>query len=176
MRKGEVASLSWSEVEGDVAHAPRCPFEERRRPATVPLVGEASRNSQASPGRAAQVEENGTVRIVKLFFHRDGAPVAEFRKSLGEPLAFAAGIRKNGLPHLPGTRGPRRTVRESARPKHSTVVGCSMIFRRSGRSRHGARQAVPLPLSLPKKSAAHKPIQCFQRYSILITDDFALGL
>jgi integrase len=84
-RKGEIASIRWSDIEGDV----------------VRLRGENSKNGEARSivltGELAQIiERRRQARVVRdglthFVFHRDGAPVREFRK------AWASACKKAGL-------------------------------------------------------------------------------
>jgi integrase len=84
-RKSEIASLTWSDIEGDV----------------VRLRGENSKNRESrsvvlTGGLAQIIERRRQARVVRgalthFVFHRDGAPVQEFRK------AWASACTKAGL-------------------------------------------------------------------------------
>ncbi|MGH9727510.1 MAG: integrase [Candidatus Acidiferrales bacterium] len=84
-RKNEIASLRWSDIEGDVLR----------------LRGENAKNREARSlvltGELAQIiERRKKLRIVsgvmaEFVFHRDGQPVQEFRK------AWASACKKAGL-------------------------------------------------------------------------------
>jgi integrase len=79
MRKNEVTSLAWSDVHGDVLTL-RGENAKNGEARNVPLVGELAAIVERRKA-ARQVEVDGTARMVEFIFHRDGAPVAEFRKS-----------------------------------------------------------------------------------------------
>ena len=87
MRKGEIASLTWSDVHDGM----------------IRLRGESSKNGQARSIAIAGelvgiMERRKQARLVggdvlsNLVFHRDGSPVREFRK------AWATACRKAGFP------------------------------------------------------------------------------
>jgi integrase len=89
MRKGEATSLTWSDLEGDSLTL-RGENSKNGDARTVPLVGELAEIIERRKA-ARQVKENGTARMVEFIFHRDGAPVAEFRKS------WATACKKAGV-------------------------------------------------------------------------------
>lgn len=88
-RRGEIASLRWSDVEGDV----------------VRLRGENSKNGEARAvtlsgdlrhlfelrGEARQIKTKGGVELASYIFHRDGAQVGDFRKAWST-ACVAAGL------------------------------------------------------------------------------------
>jgi integrase len=79
MRKGEVSSLVWSDIEGDVLTL-RGENAKNGEARSVPLVGELAQIIERRKA-VRQVEEKGTVRMVEFIFHRDGQSIGEFRKS-----------------------------------------------------------------------------------------------
>jgi integrase len=89
MRKGEVASLAWSDVEGDVLTL-RGENSKNDEARTIPLVGELGEIVKRRQA-ARRLEENGTVRMVEFIFHRDGRAGPEFRRS------WATACKKAGV-------------------------------------------------------------------------------
>lgn len=79
MRRKEITSLTWSDVEGDVLRL-RGENTKNGEGRIVPLVGELAevikRRNATRP-----MEVNGTIQMVEHIFHRGGHPVGEFRKS-----------------------------------------------------------------------------------------------
>jgi len=71
--------LTWSDVEGDVLTL-RGENSKNDEARTIPLAGELGEIIKRRQA-ARRVEENGTVCMVELIFHRDGRAVQEFRKS-----------------------------------------------------------------------------------------------
>jgi integrase len=79
MRKGEISSLTWSDIEGDVLTL-RGEHSKNGESRSIPLVGELAEIVERRKA-ARQVKENGTARMVEFIFHRAGEPVARFNKS-----------------------------------------------------------------------------------------------
>ena len=168
MRKGEVASLSWSEVEGDVLTL-RGVHSKNGDARTVPLVGELAEILKRRQA-ARQVEENGTVRIVKFIFHRDGAPVAEFRKSWAT-ACVAAGLGKMVCPICQDEGAAHKCVKCKTETQYR-----GRLFHDFRRSAVRAMVQAGVPTQVAKKISGHKTDSMFQRYSILITDDLRSAL
>jgi len=89
MRKGEIASLAWEDVDGDVIRL-RAVNAKTREARMIPLEGELAELIERRRA-ARQVEVDGTVMISSLIFHRAGAPIGDFRK------AWARAGKKAGI-------------------------------------------------------------------------------
>lgn len=89
MRKGEVASLRWADLDGDVLRL-QARHSKNRKPRSIPLVGELGDIIKRRKA-ARQIEVNGTVELTPLVFHRLGQPICEFRKS------WASACRRAGI-------------------------------------------------------------------------------
>ncbi|MGC2769542.1 MAG: tyrosine-type recombinase/integrase [Candidatus Acidiferrum sp.] len=79
MRKGEIASLAWEDVDGDCIRL-RAENAKNGEARLIPLEGELQELIDRRR-EARQVNLNGTVMLSALIFHREGEPVREFRKS-----------------------------------------------------------------------------------------------
>lgn len=79
MRKGEIASLTWQDLDGDVLRL-EAKHSKNRKPRPIPLVGELAEIIERRKA-ARQTKANGTVELSPLVFHRGGEPIREFRKS-----------------------------------------------------------------------------------------------
>jgi integrase len=92
MRKSEIASLGWQDVDGDVIRL-RAENAKNGEARMIPLEGELA-ELIARRRDARQVEVDGTVMISSLIFHRAGAPIGDFRK------AWARAGKKAGILRL----------------------------------------------------------------------------
>ena len=92
MRKNEIKSLVWSDIEGDVIRL-RGENAKNGEGRIVPLVGELADVIKRRKA-ARQVEVNGTIQMIEFIFHREGHPVGEFRKS------WATACKKAGVDRI----------------------------------------------------------------------------
>jgi integrase len=92
MRKGEIASLAWEDVDGDCIRL-RAENAKNGEARLIPLEGELQELLERRR-EARQVKLNGTVMLAALIFHREGEPIREFRKS------WASACRKTGIRRL----------------------------------------------------------------------------
>lgn len=79
MRRGEIISLEWSDVDGGVLTL-RGENSKNGESRNIPLVGELAALIERRR-QAARVEVDGTTRMVPYIFHRDGEAVGRFNKS-----------------------------------------------------------------------------------------------
>jgi integrase len=91
MRKGEIASLAWEDVDGDCIRL-RAENAKNGEARLIPLEGELQELIERRR-EARQVKLNGTVMLAALIFHRKGEPIKEFRKSWASACT-KAGIRR----------------------------------------------------------------------------------
>jgi len=79
-RKGSISTLCWDDV-GDGVMYLRAENAKQRKAESLPLHGELAAIIERR--RAARIieAEDGTKRIAKFVFHRDGEPVGDFRKA-----------------------------------------------------------------------------------------------
>jgi integrase len=93
MRKSEIASLRWEDVDGDCIRL-RAENAKNGNARLIPLEGELSK-LMARRKVARQVKVNGNpVMLSALIFHREGEPIREFRKS------WATACKKAGINRL----------------------------------------------------------------------------
>jgi integrase len=79
MRKGEIASLRWEDLDGDVIRL-RAENAKNGKARSVPIDGELLKVIERRRA-ARQVKARGGVPLAALVFHHDGEPIADFRKA-----------------------------------------------------------------------------------------------
>lgn len=92
MRKGEISSLAWEDVDGDCIRL-RAENAKNGTSRLIPLEGELA-ELIARRKAARKIKVSGTVVLANLIFHRKGTPIREFRKS------WATACRKAGIKRL----------------------------------------------------------------------------
>jgi len=92
MRKSEIASLAWADVDGDVIRL-RAENAKIGVARMIPLEGELG-ELIARRQAARQVDVNGTAMLCSLIFHRKGQPIGDIRK------AWATASKKAGVRRL----------------------------------------------------------------------------
>jgi integrase len=92
MRKGEIASLAWEDVDGDCIRL-RAENAKNGEARLIPLEGELQELIERRR-EVRQVNLSGTVMLAALIFHREGEPIREFRKSWASACT-KAGIRRH---------------------------------------------------------------------------------
>jgi integrase len=92
MRKSEIASLRWEDVDGDCIRL-RAENAKNGKSRALPLEGELA-ELIARRKAARQFKANETVTLSALIFHRKGEPIREFRK------AWATACKKAGVCRL----------------------------------------------------------------------------
>jgi integrase len=92
MRKSEIASLRWEDVDGDCIRL-RAENAKNGTARLIPFEGELA-ELIARRKAARKFEQDKSVVLSALIFHRDGEPIREFRKS------WATACRKAGIERL----------------------------------------------------------------------------
>jgi integrase len=92
MRKGEIASLRWEDLDGGCIRL-RAENAKNGTGRLIPLEGELS-ELIARRKAARQVKVGETVMLSDMIFHHKGEPIREFRKS------WAAACKKAGIKRL----------------------------------------------------------------------------
>jgi integrase len=91
MRKGEIASLRWEDVDGGCIRL-RAENAKNGTARLIPLEGELAELIARRLG-ARPIKANETIMLSALIFHRNGDPIREFRKSWATACA-KAGIHR----------------------------------------------------------------------------------
>ena len=79
MRCGEIKSLTWNDVDGDVLTL-RGVHSKNGEARVIPLVGQLAEILERRKA-ARQIEVNGVTTLCEFFFHRYGAAINDFRKA-----------------------------------------------------------------------------------------------
>lgn len=89
-RKGEIAALSWADVDGEAVRL-RAEDSKNRHGRTVPLEGELAAIVERRRAARQYEEPAGTVALAAFVFHRHGRPVGDFKKAWATACT-AAGV------------------------------------------------------------------------------------
>lgn len=169
MRKGECCSLTWADIESDVLTL-RGENAKNGDSRSVPLVGELSEIIERRKA-ARQVKENGTARMIEHIFHRDGQPVAEFRKSW-ITACLAAGVGRMVCPKCQS----EGTAKDCPKCEIRTEYSGGKIFHDLRRTAVRNMTQAGVPQAVAMKVSGHKTSSMFQRYNIVATDDLRTAL
>jgi integrase len=158
-RKNEIASLTWSDIEENVIRL-RAENSKNREARSVVIAGElVGLMEQRKQARLA----NGV--LTNLVFHRDGAPVAEFRKAWAS-ACVAAGAGKMVCPKCQSEGAARKCPRCKTRTEYSGKIFHDL---RRTAVRNMVRSGVPQSVAM--KISGHKTASMFRRYDIANEDD-----
>jgi integrase len=159
-RRGELVSLRWSDVDRDggvIRLRPEHSKNDRGR--TVAIEGDlcaiVERRWQARQVKSA----DGTVRVAELVFHRNGRPIADFRKAWAM-ACIAAGLCRVVSVNADGTERkiPTRLFHD---------------LRRSG-VRNMVRAGVPERVAM--EISGHRTRAIFDRYNIVSEADLKTAM
>jgi integrase len=123
MRKGEIASLRWEDVDGDVISL-RAENAKNGEARLIPLEGELLELIERRKA-VRQVKVNGLVMMSGFIFHREGEPIREFGRS------WATACRMAGVPGRLFHDLRRSAVRDLIRAGVSQDVAMSISGHRS---------------------------------------------
>ena len=101
MRRGEIASLRWEDVEGDVIRL-RAENAKNGKARSVAVEGELAELMERRRVTRQVKNENKPVILSALIFHRDGGPVGDFRKAWATACVIA-GLGRLVCPKCNGT-------------------------------------------------------------------------
>jgi integrase len=80
MRKGEIPSLRWDYVDGDTIRL-RAENAKNGEARSIPIEGELIDLTERRRAARQVRKQNSPVVLSALIFHRDGAPVGDYRKA-----------------------------------------------------------------------------------------------
>lgn len=119
MRKGEIRSLGWADLDGDRLHL-RAENAKNGEGRFFPLEGELADIIERRRAARQLTRPDGTVSLSRWIFHRDGDPVGDFRKAWATDCRLA-GVERRLFHDL------RRTaVRDMRRAGISETVAMSI--------------------------------------------------
>jgi integrase len=159
MRKGEIASLRWEDLDGDVIRL-RAENAKNGKARSVPIDGELEKLIERRRA-ARQVKTSGGVLLAALVFHHDGEAIADFRK------AWATACVVAGLGKF--------TCRACGQPVsgHKCQECNTDALKYSGRLFHDFRRSAVrdmvragVPETVAMSISGHKTRSMFQRYDI----------
>jgi integrase len=93
MRFGEIRSLAWANVKGDVIEL-EAAHSKNGEGRAIPMVGADLAGILARRKQARNVKRDGTTTIAALIFHHNGNPIVDIRK------AWKTACKKAGVPNL----------------------------------------------------------------------------
>jgi integrase len=141
MRKSEIASLGWDDLDGDVIRL-RAENAKNGTARIVPCEGQLAELIERRR-LTRSYQESGTVRLSRLIFHRQGQPIREFRKSWATACRLA-GVKR--LFHDLRRSAVRDMVRAGVPQKDAMQISghktAAMFDRYSIRDEQDIRQAL----------------------------------
>jgi integrase len=171
MRRGEVKSLRWSDVNGDdITLRPENSKNGEAR--TIPLEGELGELIERRRTARKVEKKNGSVQMSEYIFHDAGKPIGEFRKSWATACSMA-GVGKLVCPACDGSVDPDYKCEN---------VNCAKEWKREqlkyvGKIVHDLRRcaarnllAAGVPQAVAMKITGHKTDSMFRRYAIVTVD------
>jgi integrase len=168
-RKGEVASLSWSDVEGDCIRL--CPENAKNGEGRmIVLEGELSELIERRRAARALEKPTGTV-LASLIFHHGGQPLVDLRKAWARACCIV-GVGKMVCPTCNDAVDAKRNCAKCSKSwKYEELRYTGRIFhdlRRSG-VRNMIRAGVPEKVAM--SISGHKTRSIFDRYNIVSESD-----
>jgi integrase len=157
-RKGEIASLRWSDIEDGVIRL-RAANSKNREARQVVVDGDLIEIIKRRRGQRTVETPNGTV-LCDYIFHRDGEPVSEFRKSWARACVAA----KVGTMFCSKCKNEGDAL---------SCPHCKVATKYRGRIVHDLRRSgvrdmirSGVPQSVAMKISGHKTASMFRRYDI----------
>lgn len=167
-RKGEIASLTWRDVEDNLIRL-RSENAKNGEARSVVIAGELVSLVQRRRD-ARKIERGEAITLCDYVFHRDGEPIQEFRKSWAS-ACVAAGVGKMVCPKCGGQGNERACEKCEVRTEYN-----GRIFHDLRRTavRNMVRSGVPQSVAM--KISGHKTASMFRRYDIANEDDLRAAI
>jgi integrase len=164
-RKGEIRSLQWEDVDGDVIRL-RAENAKNGKARSVAIEGELAKVLERRKAARQVKKDNAPVVLSALIFHRDGEPVGDFRKAWATACVMA-GLGKLVCPNCKGAVDAdykcANCSREWDRDELKYVGRIFHDFRRTA-VRDMVRAGVPETVAM--SISGHKTRSMFDRYNI----------
>jgi len=164
-RKGEIRSLRWEDVDGDVIRL-RAENAKNGKARSVAIEGELAGVLERRRAARQVRRDNSPVILSALIFHRDGEPVGDFRKAWATACVMA-GLGKLVCPKCNGAVDADYKCaccsREWNRDELKYVGRIFHDFRRTA-VRDMVRAGVPETVAM--SISGHKTRSMFDRYNI----------
>ena len=168
-RKGEIASLRWEDVAGDVIRL-RPENSKNGEPRALILDGElAELVTRRRVSR--QVKSENSVTLTDLVFHHKGRAIADFRKAWAR-ACVVAGVGKLVCPRCyGGVNGEQHCAKCNRQWKQERLKYVGRIFHDFRRTavRNMVRAGVPEKVAM--SISGHKTRSIFDRYNIVSERD-----
>jgi integrase len=154
MRKSEIASLTWADIEGDVLTL-KGENSKNGEARNIPLIGELAQIiARRKSARGIVRDGVATTELCDFIFHRNGSPVRAFRKSWATATKLAcSSMIKAGV------------KQEDAQKVSGKLFHDLRRFAVRSMTHAGVPQAVAMKVS------GHKTASMFARYNIVDTGD-----
>jgi integrase len=166
MRLGEIRSLAWSSYAENVLTL-RGVNAKTKKSRKIVIAGELIGLMARRQAARAVTKSDGTREMTTTIFHRDGLPVAEFRKSWSS-ACLAAGLGKMMCPKCESESTARRCSH------------CKVPTSYSGRNFHDLRRTAirnlvraGVPETVCMAISGHRTRAVFDRYNITDEKDLA---
>lgn len=165
MRKGEIASLRWEDVDEDVIRL-RAENAKNGEARTVPIEGElAELVERRRAGRQVKMKGNPVI-LSAWIFHRDGESVGDFRKAWATACCMA-GVGKLVCPVCKDvTDADHKCAKCSRTWERDKLVYIGKIFHDFRRTAVRDMVRAGVPETVAMRISGHKTRSMFDRYNI----------